>query len=294
MKCLVLCRIWQSLIVKLDAGLWSRSNLSSPSENLFVRFDLFSFQRRFHFCTQNIKVAPQAWSLHTYIILLFNHSEHALLTCLPLFPGRPVGPLFPASPGSPFGPISPWATNHFTSKFHMLRLWEVAFQMHRYEFKIVWIVFLTFCPSIPGKPIAPCGRGWQIKSSEHKYLNLNDFLLQPAPLKKTHLVSFQSTLAMIPPRALMEQINVCYTTCATFSLIILSKKVPHTFSPLYPAKPWKTQNTQVEMHYFWEWEDLRTVYCRMLNVPLAQLVLWHRVNPSALGRLSHPVSRGKH
>lgn len=29
------------------------------------------------------------------------------LTCLPLFPGRPVGPLFPAVPGSPFGPISP-------------------------------------------------------------------------------------------------------------------------------------------------------------------------------------------
>lgn len=31
-----------------------------------------------------------------------------VLTCLPLFPGLPVGPRCPAIPGSPFGPISPW------------------------------------------------------------------------------------------------------------------------------------------------------------------------------------------
>lgn len=30
-----------------------------------------------------------------------------LLTCLPLFPGCPVGPLLPGMPDSPFGPISP-------------------------------------------------------------------------------------------------------------------------------------------------------------------------------------------
>lgn len=30
-----------------------------------------------------------------------------ILTCLPRFPGLPVGPRCPASPGSPFGPISP-------------------------------------------------------------------------------------------------------------------------------------------------------------------------------------------
>lgn len=29
-------------------------------------------------------------------------------TCLPRFPGLPVGPRWPAIPGSPFGPISPW------------------------------------------------------------------------------------------------------------------------------------------------------------------------------------------
>lgn len=31
-----------------------------------------------------------------------------ILTCLPRFPGLPVGPRCPAIPGSPFGPISPW------------------------------------------------------------------------------------------------------------------------------------------------------------------------------------------
>lgn len=31
-----------------------------------------------------------------------------IVTCLPLFPGLPVGPRCPAIPGSPFGPISPW------------------------------------------------------------------------------------------------------------------------------------------------------------------------------------------
>lgn len=31
-----------------------------------------------------------------------------ILTCLPRFPGLPLGPLCPAIPGSPFGPISPW------------------------------------------------------------------------------------------------------------------------------------------------------------------------------------------
>lgn len=42
---------------------------------------------------------------------------HKLLTCLPLFPGRPVGPLFPEIPGSPFGPISPCATNQINVQF---------------------------------------------------------------------------------------------------------------------------------------------------------------------------------
>lgn len=73
-----------------------------------------------------------------------------LLTCLPLFPGRPVGPLFPEIPGSPFGPISPCTTNQINSICNFCKTTNS-------KTFIVWNVFLTFCPSIPGKPIAPCG-----------------------------------------------------------------------------------------------------------------------------------------
>lgn len=77
---------------------------------------------------------------------------HKLLTCLPLFPGRPVGPLFPEIPGSPFGPISPCATNQINVQFGR----KVV--ILRNKFKTPCLnVFLTFCPSIPGKPIAPYG-----------------------------------------------------------------------------------------------------------------------------------------
>lgn len=38
-------------------------------------------------------------------------SAVCVLTCLPLLPGRPVGPRFPETPGSPLGPISPWGSD---------------------------------------------------------------------------------------------------------------------------------------------------------------------------------------
>lgn len=56
------------------------------------------------------------------------HNYNKLLTCFPLFPGRPVGPLFPGVPGSPLGPISPCTTNLISVNenvcLNMLHFWK--------------------------------------------------------------------------------------------------------------------------------------------------------------------------
>lgn len=77
---------------------------------------------------------------------LVHHSLFSHLTCLPLFPGRPVGPLFPGTPGSPFGPCSPCE-----------RRWGIISLNHNLYLTYYQII-LTFCPSIPGKPIVPLNR----------------------------------------------------------------------------------------------------------------------------------------
>lgn len=56
-------------------------------------------------------------------------------TCLPLFPGRPVGPLFPDIPGSPFGPISPYRGSHINVSLN-----GVKFTKGWIKKRLVWIV----------------------------------------------------------------------------------------------------------------------------------------------------------
>ena len=68
------------------------------------------------------------------------------LTCLPLFPGRPVGPLFPATPDPPFVPCSPWEKSS-----GIIRLNQTPNCPYT-----TYSIILTFCPSIPGKPMEPC------------------------------------------------------------------------------------------------------------------------------------------
>lgn len=128
-----------------------------------------------------------------------------LLTCLPLLPGLPVGPLFPEIPGSPFGPISPCTTNQINSTFSL-----VTFENSNSKTPSCLSAFLTFCPSIPGKPIAPCG--WRtanyIKHICTIVLPLS-FATTP-PVRSAHLVAFHATLTTITSRTLMERITGCY------------------------------------------------------------------------------------
>lgn len=74
-------------------------------------------------------------------------------TCLPLFPGRPVGPLFPVVPGSPFGPFSPFERSKDEEKLDKNQIFNL----------LKSLITLTFCPSIPGKPIEPCSETeWEL------------------------------------------------------------------------------------------------------------------------------------
>lgn len=93
------------------------------------------------------------------------HKYNKLLTCFPLFPGRPVGPLFPGVPGSPLGPISPCTTNLISVNENIClnKFWIT---------KLKWLLVLTFCPSIPGNPIVPFGQRTAGYNNSNSALNV--------------------------------------------------------------------------------------------------------------------------
>lgn len=88
------------------------------------------------------------------------HGKPRILTCLPRFPGLPLGPRCPAIPGSPFGPISPckekreareelgcaeqahlcrsvnhWSQGQCTGSFQVFSKWEIRRVMRLWEWQ---------------------------------------------------------------------------------------------------------------------------------------------------------------
>lgn len=119
-------------------------------------------------------------------------------TCLPLFPGRPVGPLFPAVPGSPFGPISPCQKKPPQSEKTDVKISQsLTWTISSLLLKLIYC--LTFCPSMPGKPMAPCGER-RADGMQCRYVpGVNGCVTAD---KHSHLVAFCSTLRTVSSRTL--------------------------------------------------------------------------------------------
>lgn len=132
--------------------------------------------------------------------------ETGSLTCLPLFPGRPVGPLFPAVPGSPFGPISPCTK---LKKHHPNGQQGRSGRRSKALKGKQTIYCLTFCPSMPGKPIAPCGEG-RADEMQRRYVHSMNCCATADRL--SHLVAFCPALTAVASRTL-ESRWMSVTSC---------------------------------------------------------------------------------
>lgn len=130
------------------------------------------------------------------------------LTCLPLFPGGPVGPLFPEIPGSPFGPISPCTTNHINSTLNLVQFGKFCRGKFRNS-------FLFCCVShFLSKHSWEAHSTLQIKNDKQfsEYIHFSTLIHKSPLINFAHLVAFHSTLTTITSRALTEQITTCHIT----------------------------------------------------------------------------------